>query len=102
MAIVEQAAGDGPIFYDRISVVGDGAYTTGGSPAAGGFEALFQAAVGAARTIIAVHQDHDTELNALEYDHTNDKLFARVKTTGVESAVADQSGITYILTVISK
>ena len=106
ITILEQAASQGPIFHDRISMVGDGAYPAGGSP---GFEALFQAAVAGtgetpltAREIVSVHQDFDAELNSLEYDHTNDKLFARVKTTAVESAVSDQSGITYIMTVVSK
>ncbi len=106
ITVVEQVAAQGPVFVDRVSIVGDGAYPAGGSP---GFEALFQAAVAgtgeaktSGRVIVALLQDHDTELSALEYDHTADKLFARVKTTGVESAVADQSAITYIATVLSK
>ncbi len=106
ITIIEQASAQGPVFYDRVSIVGDGAYPAGGSP---GFEALFQAAVAGAgeaplsgRTIVALQQDFDAELNSLEYDHTNDKLFARVKTTAVESGVSDQSGITYIATVVSK
>ena len=40
--------------------------------------------------------------SALEYDHVNDKLFARVRTTGVESAVGNQSAIAYRLFVISR
>ena len=43
ITLLEQAAAQGPVFYDRISVVGDSAYGAGGSPGAGGFEALFQA-----------------------------------------------------------
>lgn len=104
--IVEQVASDGPLFIDRCTLVGDGTYPAGGTP---DFEALYQAAAVAAglknaggRTIVMLHQDHDTELSALEYDHANDKLFARVKTTGVESAVTNQSGITYVLTIVSK
>jgi len=106
MTIVEQVSPEGPLYIDRCTLVGDGAYPSGGTA---GFEATYQAAAVAAgmknavgRTIVMVHQDHDAELNALEYDHANDKLFGRVKTTGVESAVSNQSGITYVLTVISK
>jgi len=99
ITVVESVAGQGPLFIDTITVVGDDNYPSGGSA---GFEALYQAAVGAPRTIVTLHQDHDTELNEAKYDHTNDKLFMRVKTTGVESAVSNQSGITYRLVVVSK
>ena len=106
ITIVEQVDAQGPLFYDRISIVGDAAYPSDGSI---NFEALYRAALVAAglkkasgRTIVGLILEHDTELNTLEYDHANDKLFARVKTTGIESGVSDQSGITYFLTVISK
>jgi hypothetical protein len=89
-----------PVFHDLITQLGDGAYSAGGSA---GFLALFQAEVGQARTILAViDQSQPDTLSALEYDHTNDKLFARVRTTGVESAVGNQSAITYRLLVISR
>lgn len=106
ITILEQVAAQGPVFYDRVSIVGDGAYPAGGSV---GFTALFQAAIAGAgeaplngREIVGLIPEFDAELNSLEYDHANDKLFARVKTTGVESGVSDQSGITYNYTVISK
>lgn len=87
-------------YVDLITILGDGAYPAGGTAA---FLAKFQAAVGDARDIVAViDQSQPTTLSALEYDFTNDKLFARVRTTGVESAVADQSAITYRLLIISK
>jgi hypothetical protein len=90
-----------PTFCDLITFPGDGAYPAGGTP---GFLALLQAAFGQARTIIAVidQTDPGVGLNFVEYDHTNDKLFMRVRTTGVESAVANQSAITYRVMVISQ
>lgn len=89
-----------PTFVDLITVVGDGAYPAGGTP---GFAALFNTLVKQNRTIVAVHdQSQPTTLSRLEYDFTNDKLLARVRTTGVESGVADQSGVTYRLVIISK
>jgi hypothetical protein len=89
-----------PVFHDLITVVGDGTYPAGGTA---GFLASFNAAVGQTREILGVFdQSQPSTLSALEYDHTNDKLLARVRTTGVESAVADQSAVTYRLLVISR
>lgn len=88
-----------PTFHDVVTVVGDGAYPAGGTT---GFAALFKAAIGSDRTILAViDQSQPDTLSELSYDHTADKLFARVRTTGVESAVANQSAVTYRLLVIS-
>lgn len=89
-----------PTYCDLITLLGDGAYPAGGTV---GFLAAFKAAVGQTRTILGVvGQSLPSTLSELEYDFTNDKLFARVRTTGVESAVADQSGVTYRLLVISE
>lgn len=90
-----------PTFCDFITVQGDAAYPAGGSA---GFQAAFRLAIGGdSRTIMGVIDQSDpATLSRLEYDHTNDKLFARVRTTGVESAVSNQSGVTYRLLVISK
>ena len=92
---------EAPIFHDLITVVGDSAYPAGGST---GFLAKYQALSGrAGATILGViDQSQPSTVSALEYDHTNDKLFARVRSTGVESAVADQSAVTYRLLVIAK
>jgi hypothetical protein len=108
--VVEQSAGDGPLFVDRCTVVGDGAYSAGGAPAAGGFEALYQAAVGSARTIVALIADDEnlddgsgtSDEVTLQYDHSADKLKVLLTKTGVESAQADQSGVTYQFTILSK
>jgi hypothetical protein len=89
-----------PCYVDLVTVVGDGAYASGGTA---GFLALFRAAIGDQREIVGVvDQSQPDTLSALEYDFTNDKLFARVRTTGVESAVANQSAVTYRLLVISR
>jgi len=99
--IKEAGEKTGPVFHDLITVVGDATYPAGGTP---GFLARYQALSGrAGASIIAViDQSQPDTLSALEYDHTNDKLFARVRTTGVESAVADQSAVTYRLLVIAE
>jgi len=99
ITVVERVASQGPVFYDRVTIVGDGAYASGGSA---GFEALFRAAVGSDRTIVGLVGEFDGTINSLEYDHANDKLFVRVRATGVESAVSDQSGNTYRALIISK
>lgn len=90
----------GPIFHDLITFAGDGAYPSGGTA---GFAAWFRALSGrlGATIIAVVDQSQPSTVSRLEYDHTNDKLFARVRATGAESAVADQSGVTYRLLVIS-
>lgn len=89
-----------PMYADLITVVGDAEYPAGGTA---GFLAAFRDAIGSARTILAViDQSQVDTLSALEYDHTNDKLFARVRTTGVESAVGDQHTVSYRLLVLSK
>lgn len=91
------AAASAPTFTDLITVVGDGAYPSGGSA---GLAALLRTKYGDQREIVSVlGQSQPDTLSELEYDHTNDKLFARVRTTGVESAVADQSLVTYRLAV---
>ena len=87
-----------PKFFDFITVVGDGAYPAGGTA---GFLAYFRTLVGQQREILAVI-DQSLLADAVEYDHVNDKLLVRVKATGVESAVANQSGVTYRMLVISK
>ena len=92
---------EGPVVHDLVTLAGDAAYAAGGSP---GFLALYQALAGrsGAAIVAVIDQSQPDTLSRLEYDHTNDKLFARVRTTGVESAVSDQSAVTYRLLVIAK
>lgn len=89
------------VFHDLVLVVGDGAYGAGGST---GFLAKFQALSGreGAEILAYIPQSQPDTVSELEYDFTNEKLFARVRSTGVESAVANQSGVTYRALVISK
>ena len=109
--LLEQSAGQGPLFIDRVSVVGDGTYPAGGTPT---FEAVYQDALAAAglnaRTIVALIDD---EINAddgsgtsdgivLKYDHSADKLAVFLGKTMVESAQANQSSVTYLFTIVSK
>lgn len=99
ITVVEQMAAQGPLFMDRVTIVGDDAYASGGSA---GVEAAFQAAVGSEREIVGIINDDSNGDALLQYDHANDKLLVRLISTGAESAVSDQSGTTYKLTVISK
>lgn len=100
LVIVEELAAVGPVKHYRCSLVGDGTYAAGGSV---GLLAKLRTATGhPGLNIIAVHpQSAPATLSELSYDHANEKLFARVRTTGVESAVADQSGVTYGLHIVA-
>lgn len=94
------------------TLVGDSAYPSGGSS---GLLAKVRAALGDGYTqILSVQNEHNADAR-LEYippvfttagDPTTavasgDKLFVRVPSTGAESAVSDQSGTTYNLTLIA-
>lgn len=100
LTVVESVTGVGPVRVDRVTILGDGAYGAGGST---GLLAKLRTALKLpSLNIVSVKgQSAPATVSELEYDHTNEKLFARVRTTGVESAVADQSAITYGLVVIS-
>lgn len=99
LAIVERVDGVGPVFHLRCSLVGDAAYGAGGS--AGLLAALKTLLKDDGINIFSVHdQSIPGTVSRLEYDHATDKVFARVRTTGVESAVANQSAITYGLYIV--
>ena len=98
MTLVEKVEGQGPVIIARVNQVGDGAYSAGGST---GVLAKLQALLGRAVDIISV-KDEGILADIAEYDHANEKLFIRVKATGVESAVANQSGVTYALVITCK
>lgn len=113
--IIEEVASQGPVMWHRCTLVGDGAYPSGGSA---GFEALYQAAAqaagvlseGSGRTIVALLNDdlNDDDGSGssdgiiLQYDHTADKLRVMLGKTMVESAQSDQSSITWKFTLVSK
>lgn len=98
LTVLSTVKGEGPLLSIRCSLVGDAAYPAGGTV---GLLAAIRAKLSQPNFVIQAVQDTSipTPLSRLEYDHTNDKLFARVKTTGVESAVSDQSAVTYNLTI---
>lgn len=98
LTVLTRADAVGPVYHIRCTVVGDNAYAAGGS--AGLLDKL-RAALGLpGLSIIAVaDQSAPGTVAALSYDFTNQKLFARVRSSGAESAVADQSGVTYVLHV---
>ena len=98
LAVNEAAAGDGPLFMDRIEFDGDDAYAAGGTP---DFESVFQALVGHTRTIVTVI-DENIGVNVLQYDHAGDKLLVRLLSTGAEIANGDLSAVQYHATIVSK
>ncbi len=100
LTILEGADAIGPIRFLRCNLVGDATYASGGS--AGLLAKLRTLTQQANLNILAVIDQGGgaAPLSRMEYDHANEKLFARVKTTGAESAVANQSGDTYNLLII--
>lgn len=94
----ESVGAVGPVFYDRISFAGDGAYPTGGTP---GFQTAIQALLKAGRKVLTVIPG-DCGDNLVTYDSANDKLKCRVASTGAEVAnAANLSAVTFNLTVVT-
>lgn len=98
LTIVERVDAVGPVFHFRVNLVGDGAYPAGGST---GLLAALRAATGMPNLNIISVKDEGILADAAEYDHANEKLFIRVKATGVESAVGNQAGVTYRLYIVA-
>lgn len=102
---VEAVAGIGPLFINRVTVVGDGAYPTGGSAA---FQAALQAKIGKGRTIVSM-SPQDCAGYVVCYDHANDKLKVyHGNNDGVADGPAvevpnatDLSGVTFNLVFIT-
>jgi hypothetical protein len=94
LTVVEKVAAQGPVVFARCTLVGDGTYPAGGST---GLLALLRAALKLPNANILSIKDEGILADAVEYDHANEKLFVRVKATGIESAVGNQSGVTYSL-----
>lgn len=101
LTLVEEADAVGAVWLYRCNLVGDGAYPAGGST---GLLGKLQVLTKKEHLDIVgvVDQSIPSTLSALEYDHANEKLFARVRSTGVESAVGDQSAVTYQLLIWAK
>lgn len=99
LTVIDKSASQGPVFYDRITLVGDNSYPTNGSV---GLQALFQAAILSHRTIIAVVPAFCGDA-VPSYDPVTDKLKVQVMSTAAEVGNGvDESGLTYKLLVISK
>lgn len=99
MTLVSQHKGDGPIFYDRVTLVGDGSYPTGGST---GVEAKLRALTKDQRTIIKIDEE-DYGGDRAVYDRVNEKLKVYDKDTGAEKANAsNQAGVTYKFCIVSR
>lgn len=72
-----------PVFFDEMTFTGDSAYPTGGSA----FDALFEAAVGQDRTIMAVL--HRSGGYVPEYDAATGKLKLLVTGAASQAALAE-------------
>jgi hypothetical protein len=95
---VNAAAAQGPIFFDTVTLVGDGAYPTGGST---GLQAKLQTLRGDGRVIIEVQVNFAAGYE-VRYDPLTDVLMV-YSGAGVEVTNAtDLSGTTFKLTIKSK
>jgi hypothetical protein len=102
LAIVEGGKDpEGPLFVDRVTVVGDADYLAGGST---GILAALRAAKGKPNlNILSAQPEGDNGDFRLEYVHATDKLFVRVLNTGVEAADhSDFHLTTWGLTIVSQ
>jgi hypothetical protein len=99
VANVSASASQGPLFVDRVTLVGDALYPTAGTV---GFAAALKALRGDSREIVSV-VDEGVATNSIQYDKTNDKLLCYVRATGLQVANnVDLSGTTFKLVVTSK
>ena len=106
LTIVEQAAGVGPIFFIRATIVGDGAYSAGGTT--GLLAKLKTALKDDSVNILSCRGEGDNGGYTVVYDHANEKLKvyqgdnANVASgPQVEDTTANQSGRTYGLFIIA-
>jgi hypothetical protein len=97
--IDEANEAQGPVFFDRCTLVGDNAYATGGTT---GLQALYQAAVKSHRTIMAIIPQFCGDA-VPSYDPVTDKLLVQVMSTAAQAGNGvDLSASTYKFTIISK
>lgn len=93
------AASD-PFYHEEVTIVGDGAYPTGGST---GLDTAYQALDSAhqGRTIVAV-VSIDTFGYAVGWDSVNKKLKVYASAGTEQSNAANLSGVTFHLLLISR
>jgi hypothetical protein len=96
------AAAQGPIFMDTVTLVGDGAYPTGGSL---GLQAKLQTLRGDGRVIIAVNVA-DGSGYTVQYNPLTDRLKVYEQDAGAAQAevadAADLSAVSLKLVIFSK
>ncbi len=93
-------APSGPLFVDRITLVGDATYVTGGTT---GLLAALRTAKGMPNLdILSVRGEGDNGDLQPEYVHATDSLLIRDISTGADHGNANLSGTTFGLVVISK
>jgi hypothetical protein len=97
---VNAAAAQGPIFFDTVTLVGDGAYPSGGST---GLQAKLQTLRGDGRVIVGV-MVADGAGFVTHYNNANDKLIVYTQdgSGALAEVTGDQSAITYKLIIVSK
>jgi len=102
LTIVSDTKAQGPVRFIKATLVGDGAYATGGSS---GLLAALRAATGQANLAIVDCRDAyaavATRATHVVYDTANDKLISRTTSTGAEFTTADQSGTTHTLFIVA-
>lgn len=100
LTVVEQIKSQGPVRVTRFTLVGDADYATGGT--AGLLAKVKEKLVSYNENIVAVIDQSVAAATYLVYDHTNNKLVAFVRTTGVEVAAGtDLHATTFDIVVIS-
>lgn len=102
LTVVSDTKAQGPVRFIKATLVGDGAYSTGGST---GLLAKLQAAL--SQNGLAILDVRDayaattTRATHVVYDVANDKLIARTTSTGAEFTTGDQSGTTHTLWIVA-
>lgn len=102
LAIVSSKSGDGPVFLDRFTIVGDSAHVATGTT---GLLAKLRAAKGDSRSIRSCKGRGSTIGYTCEYDPATDKLqcFFEDQTSGVQADAgsANLSAITFTCDAVS-
>jgi hypothetical protein len=99
---VSHKAADGPVFYDRFTIVGDAAHVTNGTT---GLQAKLRAACGDSRTIVKCTGFGNSAGYSCVYDPATDKLRVDFEdqTSGVvaDKGSADLHTITFTCDAVS-
>lgn len=100
MTLVEsKQVAQGPLFVDRVTLVGDGSYSSGGTT---GLKAKLQALTKDQRVPFLVCSENNAEL--VQYNVATEKLLAYAQDGGGDfgEVSGSQAGVTYVLTVWSR